>query len=69
MGERRVATARRLAREGMAVAVLDLDEAAAKSTVDAVEGAGGRALALGADVAGTDRVTAAVARVAGGPKG
>jgi 3-oxoacyl-[acyl-carrier protein] reductase len=76
MGERRVAivtgaargigaaTARRLAREGMAVAVLDLDEAAAKSTVDAVEGAGGRALALGADVADTDQVTAAVARVA-----
>jgi 3-oxoacyl-[acyl-carrier protein] reductase len=58
------ATARRLAADGLAVAVLDLEEAAAKGTVDAIEGAGGRALALGADVSEPEQVEAAVARVA-----
>jgi 3-oxoacyl-[acyl-carrier protein] reductase len=58
------ATARRLAADGLAVAVLDLEEAAAKGTVDAIEGAGGRALALGADVSDPEQVEAAVARVA-----
>ena len=57
------ATAKRLARDGFAVAVLDLDESAAKSTVDAIEAAGGRALALGADVSDTAQVEAAVERV------
>ena len=44
------ATARRLATDGMAVAVLDLDEAACAGTVKEIADAGGRALAVGADV-------------------
>ncbi|MHA6618158.1 3-oxoacyl-ACP reductase FabG [Pseudonocardia sp. DLS-67] len=58
------ATARRLAADGLAVAVIDLEEAAAKGTVDAIEAAGGRALAVGADVSDSGQVEAAVARVA-----
>jgi len=58
------ATARRLAADGLAVAVLDLEEAAAKTTVDAIVADGGSAIAVGADVGDTDQVAAAVARVA-----
>ncbi len=58
------ATALRLARDGFAVAVLDLDEAAAKGTVDAIEAVGGRALAVGADVSDSAQVEAAVERIA-----
>ncbi|MFF7245409.1 3-oxoacyl-ACP reductase FabG [Embleya sp. NPDC008237] len=58
------ATARRLATEGMAVAVLDLDEAACADTVAAIVAAGGSALAVGADVTVGEQVEAAVARVA-----
>jgi 3-oxoacyl-[acyl-carrier protein] reductase len=58
------ATALRLAQDGFAVAVLDLDEAAAKGTVEAIEAAGGRALAVGADVSDSEQVQAAVDRVA-----
>jgi len=58
------ATARRLAEDGLAVAVVDLEEAAAKGTVDAIEAAGGRALAVGADVSDAAQVEAAVSRVA-----
>ncbi|WP_214369465.1 3-oxoacyl-ACP reductase FabG [Pseudonocardia sp. H11422] len=58
------ATAERLARDGFAVAVIDLEESAAKGTVEAIEAAGGRALAVGADVADAEQVEAAVARVA-----
>jgi 3-oxoacyl-[acyl-carrier protein] reductase len=58
------ATALRLAADGLAVAVVDLEESAAKGTVDAIEAAGGRALAVGADVADAGQVEAAVARVA-----
>ena len=64
------ATARRLAEDGMAVGVLDLDEAACAGTVKEIADAGGRALAVGADVSKTDQVAAAVDRVAaelGGP--
>ncbi len=64
------ATARRLAADGMAVAVLDLDEASCAVTVKEIADAGGRALAVGADVSSTDQVNAAVGRVAeelGGP--
>jgi 3-oxoacyl-[acyl-carrier protein] reductase len=57
------ATARRLAQDGFAVAVLDLDESSAKSTVEAIESAGGRGLALGADVSDAAAVEAAVERV------
>ncbi|MFC8011094.1 3-oxoacyl-ACP reductase FabG [Streptomyces cinereoruber] len=58
------ATALRLARDGFAVAVLDLDEAACAETIAAVEKEGGRALAVGVDVADAARVESAVARVA-----
>jgi len=58
------ATACRLAADGLAVAVLDLDADACKATVDAIVSAGGRALAVGADVSQSDQVQAAVATVA-----
>jgi 3-oxoacyl-[acyl-carrier protein] reductase len=58
------ATARRLAADGMAVAVLDLNEADCAGTVKEIEAAGGRALAAAADVSKTDQVEAAVSRVA-----
>ena len=58
------AVARRLARDGMAVAVLDLDESACAAVVGEIEAAGGRALAVGADVSQPASVEAAVARVA-----
>ncbi len=58
------ATARRLAADGMAVAVLDLDEAACAGTLKEIADAGGRALAVGADVSKTAQVEAAVERVA-----
>jgi 3-oxoacyl-[acyl-carrier protein] reductase len=64
------ATARRLAADGMAVAVLDLDEAACAGTVKEIADAGGRAIAVGTDVSDRDQVETAVARVAselGGP--
>ncbi|MGY1591457.1 3-oxoacyl-ACP reductase FabG [Geodermatophilus sp. SYSU D00965] len=58
------ATALRLAQDGFAVGVLDLEESAGKDTVQAIEAAGGRALAVGADVSDAEQVEAAVARVA-----
>jgi 3-oxoacyl-[acyl-carrier protein] reductase len=48
----------------MAVAVLDLDEAACAGTVKEIADAGGRALAVGADVSKSDQVASAVERVA-----
>jgi 3-oxoacyl-[acyl-carrier protein] reductase len=57
------ATARKLAADGMAVAVVDLDEAACSSTVTEIHDAGGVALAVGADVSDPAAVTAAVERV------
>jgi 2-hydroxycyclohexanecarboxyl-CoA dehydrogenase len=53
----------RLAQEGIAVGVLDLDEARCASTIAAVEKAGGKAVALGADVSDRGQVKAAVARL------
>jgi 3-oxoacyl-[acyl-carrier protein] reductase len=58
------ATARRLAQDGFAVAVLDLEEGAAKGAVDTIEAAGGRALAVGADVSDSEQGHTAVERVA-----
>ena len=58
------ATARRLAGDGMAVAVLDLDGATCAGTVDAITAAGGRAFAVSADVSQADQVEAAVGKVA-----
>jgi len=50
------AVARRLAREGASVVVVDLDDAAAQSVVDEIEGFDGRALAVGADVSNGEAV-------------
>ncbi|SNT13510.1 3-oxoacyl-[acyl-carrier protein] reductase [Asanoa hainanensis] len=58
------ATAQRLAADGLAVAVVDLDETATKSTVDAITAAGGTAVGIGADVADRSQVEEAVARIA-----
>ena len=58
------ATARRLAADGFAVAVLDLTEADARGHGAAIEAAGGRALAVGADVGDAEQVQAAVDRIA-----
>lgn len=58
------ATAVRLAAEGRAVAVLDLDEAACKDTVEQITSAGGRSIAVSCDVSDSTQVEAAVARVA-----
>jgi 3-oxoacyl-[acyl-carrier protein] reductase len=59
------ATARRLAADGMSVAVLDLDASTCAGTVDAITAAGGRAMAVGADVSQAEQVEAAVGKVAG----
>jgi 3-oxoacyl-[acyl-carrier protein] reductase len=58
------ATAVRLAADGCTVAVVDLEEDAGKATVDRIASTGGKALAIGANVADADAVAAAVARVA-----
>ena len=60
------AVALRLAADGLAVAALDLEADTAKGTVDAIEAAGGRAMAVGANVADAEQVAAAVERVAAG---
>jgi 3-oxoacyl-[acyl-carrier protein] reductase len=54
----------RLAADGFAVAVLDLAEGQASETVEHITSAGGRALAVGADVSDAGAVAAAVERVA-----
>jgi 3-oxoacyl-[acyl-carrier protein] reductase len=58
------ATAKRLAADGMAIAVLDLDAGACAETVDAITASGGRAVAVGADVSDASQVEAAVGKVA-----
>ena len=58
------ATARRLAADGLAVAVLDLDEARCAGTVESITGRGGRAVAVAADVSQADQAEAAVGKVA-----
>lgn len=55
--------ARRLADDGMAVAVLDLDEDVCAAVVEQIQDAGGHALGLGADVSDAGAVDAAVERV------
>ncbi|RIQ20643.1 SDR family NAD(P)-dependent oxidoreductase [Jiangella rhizosphaerae] len=57
------AVAARLAREGHAVAVLDLDEQAAADTAAAISAAGGTALAVRCDIADEAAVTAATDQV------
>jgi 3-oxoacyl-[acyl-carrier protein] reductase len=58
------ATARRLAGDGFAVAVLDLDEVACEAVADGIRDGGGQALGLGVDVTSAEQVEAGVARVA-----
>ncbi len=58
------AVAKRLAGDGMAVAVIDLKEGDCGATVDAIAAAGGRAFATGADVSETAQVEAAVEAIA-----
>ncbi|MGB9013656.1 MAG: 3-oxoacyl-ACP reductase FabG [Aeromicrobium sp.] len=58
------AVSSRLAADGFKVAVVDLDEAACATTVDAITAAGGTALAVGADVSDPAAVDAAVSRIA-----
>ena len=58
------ATAQRLAQDGFAVAVLDLKADDGADTVAAIESAGGKALAVGADVSDAEQVQAAVDRIA-----
>ncbi len=57
------ACSRRLAQEGIAVGVLDLDEERCAGTVKAIEADGGQAVALGADVSDRGQVQAAVAKL------
>jgi 3-oxoacyl-[acyl-carrier protein] reductase len=54
----------KLAADGFAVAVLDLEESAGKDTVERITAAGGRAIAIGADVSSSEAVTGAVERIA-----
>jgi len=54
------ACAKRLASEGCAIGVLDLDEERCAETVDAIRSAGGTAIALGADVSKRASVKAAL---------
>jgi 3-oxoacyl-[acyl-carrier protein] reductase len=57
------AVARKLAADGLAVGVLDLKEDDAAGTVEAITSAGGRAVAVGADVSQSDQVKAGVDQV------
>jgi 3-oxoacyl-[acyl-carrier protein] reductase len=56
--------ARRLADEGCAVAVVDLDEAGCRPVVEQIESAGGRALTIALDVSDEQAVTAGVEQIA-----
>jgi 3-oxoacyl-[acyl-carrier protein] reductase len=58
------ATAERLARDGFAVAVLDLDESACEDVAARVRDAGGTALGVGVDVTDAEQVASGVTRVA-----
>jgi 3-oxoacyl-[acyl-carrier protein] reductase len=58
------ATAERLARDGFAVAVLDLDEAACEEVAGRIRDAGGSAVGVGVDVTDAAAVADGVARVA-----
>jgi 3-oxoacyl-[acyl-carrier protein] reductase len=64
------AIAKRLSRDGFAVAILDLEESACIAVRDEIINSGGRAIAVGVDVADEEAVERAVSRVAteiGGP--
>ncbi len=57
------AVAKRLSRDGLRVAVLDLNEDECRPVVQEIEAGGGRALAVGADVTNEQAVKDAVGRV------
>ena len=58
------AVAQRLAADGLAVALLDLDEQGVLDGADKIVASGGRAIGLKVDVADEEQVNAAVAKVA-----
>lgn len=58
------ATARRLAADGLAVAVFDLDEAASVASAEQITAAGGKAIGVAVDVADEEAVQRGVSRVA-----
>jgi 3-oxoacyl-[acyl-carrier protein] reductase len=58
------ATAVKLASEGAAVAVTDMDSGPAEETAEAIRSAGGRALVIPVDVTNREQVEAAAARTA-----
>ncbi|GAA1000191.1 3-oxoacyl-ACP reductase FabG [Subtercola frigoramans] len=57
------AVAQRLADDGHAVAVLDLTAESCDATVDSIRAAGGRAIAVGADVSNEEAVSAAFSSI------
>ncbi|MDE2404633.1 MAG: SDR family oxidoreductase [Sphingomonadales bacterium] len=57
------ACARQLAADGLAVGVLDIEASRCTGTVEAIRAAGGKAVALGADIADRAQVNAAVAEL------
>lgn len=57
------ACAKRLAQDGIAIGVLDLDATRCADTVRAITAAGGTAMALGADVSKKDQLEAAVSKL------
>ena len=56
------ACSKRLAEDGIAIGVLDLDEERCADTVKAIKDAGGSAIALAADVSDRGQVQAALAK-------
>lgn len=59
------ACAKRPAREGIAIGVLDLDSERCAGTVGTIKAAGGKAIALGADISDRMQVNAAAATLRG----
>jgi 3-oxoacyl-[acyl-carrier protein] reductase len=59
------ATAKRLADDGYAVALLDLDDAGIKANAQAIADGGGRAIGVKVDVTQAEEVSSAIAAVAG----
>jgi 2-hydroxycyclohexanecarboxyl-CoA dehydrogenase len=57
------ACARRLAKDGIAVGVVDLDAERCAETVEAIKASRGDAIALGADISDREQVKAAVAKL------
>jgi len=57
------ACAKRLAQDGIAVGVLDMDEQRCSDTVASIQAVGGKAIALGADISNREQVRAALGRL------